>query len=254
VSNASTGLLSYQGYLTDTSGEPLHGDVDITFRLYSASSGGMALWTEAHTGQNAVPVTDGLFNVMLGSLTPIPDDVWSSGARYLGIQIGDDAEMTPRETIGSVPAALTVPDKAITTEKLAGDIMPVFSASTTETYWTSPQCDGVYSPVSGLEVDFTIDDQRTLSIDFTGLGRNTDAAGNIYTAIFVDGKSIKTLAGRTLVGGCRNSNADAGRWCTLANSATQVVEPGNHTIEIKAQCDGGEAQVYGGWMKVILLP
>jgi hypothetical protein len=119
ASNASTGLLSYQGYLTDAGGEPLHGEVDVTFRLYSVPTEGTALWTEAHTGENAVPVTDGLFNVMLGSLTPIPDDVWSSGARYLGIQIGDDAEMTPRETIGSVPAALTVPDRVIGNEKLA---------------------------------------------------------------------------------------------------------------------------------------
>jgi hypothetical protein len=47
ASNASTGLLSYQGYLTDASGEPLHGDVDITFRLYSTPSGGIPLWTKA---------------------------------------------------------------------------------------------------------------------------------------------------------------------------------------------------------------
>jgi hypothetical protein len=119
ASNASTGLLSYQGYLTDASGEPLHGDVDITFRLYGTPSGGTALWTEAHTGANAVPVEDGLFNVMLGSLNPIPNDVWSSGARYLSLQVGDDAEMAPRETIGSVPTALTVPNGSITENKIA---------------------------------------------------------------------------------------------------------------------------------------
>ena len=71
ASQVNTGLLSYQGYLTDASSEPLTGDVDITFRLYDAPSGGAALWTEAHTNANAVPVDDGLFNVMLGSLTPI---------------------------------------------------------------------------------------------------------------------------------------------------------------------------------------
>jgi hypothetical protein len=40
--------------------------------------------------------------------------VWSSGASYLGIQVGNDAEMSPREAIGNVPTALTVPDGAIT--------------------------------------------------------------------------------------------------------------------------------------------
>lgn len=116
--SASTGLLSYQGYLTNATGEPLHGDRDITFRLYNVSTGGTALWAEAHAGVNAVPVEDGLFNVMLGSLTPIPNDVWSSGARYLGIQVAGDAEMSPREVVGSVPLAMTVPDGAITREKL----------------------------------------------------------------------------------------------------------------------------------------
>jgi hypothetical protein len=254
ASGVNTGMLSYQGYLTDASGEPLTGDVDITFRLYDAPSGGAALWTEAHTGDNAVPVEDGLFNVMLGSLTPISSTVWSSGASYLGVQVGDDAEMSPREVVGNVPTALTVPDGAITVEKFTEDTIPVFSASTTEEYWTSPQCDGSYRLIPGLEVDFTIDNQRTLSIDFTGLGRNSDVDGNIYTAVFVNGSSMKTSAGRALVGGCRNSDIDSGEWCTLANSAAQVLEPGNYTVEIKAQCNSGEAQVYTGWMKVILFP
>ena len=118
ASQVNTGMLSYQGYLTDASDEPLTGDVDITFRLYDAPSGGAALWTEAHTNANAVPVDDGLFNVMLGSLTPISSTVWSSGASYLGVQVGDDAEMSPREAIGNVPTALTVPDGAITREKI----------------------------------------------------------------------------------------------------------------------------------------
>ena len=254
ASQVNTGMLSYQGYLTDASSEPLTGDVDITFRLYDAPSGGAALWTEAHTNANAVPVDDGLFNVMLGSLTPISSTVWSSGASYLCVQVGDDAEMASREVVGNVPTALTVPNGAITVENLAEDAIPVFSASTTEEYWTSPQCDSSYRLIPGLEVNFTIDNQRTLSIDFTGLGRNSDADGNIYTAVFVNGSSMKTSAGRALVGGCRNSDTDGGEWCTLANSATQVLEPGNYTVEIRAQCNSGEAQVYTGWMKVILFP
>ena len=116
---ATTGLLSYQGYLTDAGGTPLDGEVGITFRLYSAPTGGSALWSETHTGGNAVPVSDGLFNVMLGSLTPIPSNVWASGAAYLGVQVGDDSEMTPREVVGNVPTALGVSDGAITSNMLA---------------------------------------------------------------------------------------------------------------------------------------
>ena len=43
----------------------------MSLRLYAASTGGTPLWTEQWTGSNGVKVSDGLFNVMLGSLTPI---------------------------------------------------------------------------------------------------------------------------------------------------------------------------------------
>ena len=135
ASQVNTGLLSYQGYLTDASGEPLSGDVDITFRLYDAPSGGAALWTEAHTNANAVPVEDGLFNVMLGSLTPISSTVWSSGASYLGVQVGNDAEMAPREVVGNVPTALTVPDGAITMDKLGEQPYYFHGAFATPSEW-----------------------------------------------------------------------------------------------------------------------
>ena len=47
----------------------------MTFRLYSAASGGTPLWEETWTGPNSVQVSDGLFNVMLGSLSAIPQAV-----------------------------------------------------------------------------------------------------------------------------------------------------------------------------------
>ncbi len=99
------GVVSYQGTLTDASGKPLNGTINMTFRLYAAPTGGTAVWTEAHTGANAVPVSNGLFNVLLGSLTPIPSEVWSNATLYLGVQVGSDAEMTPRELVGGVPVA-----------------------------------------------------------------------------------------------------------------------------------------------------
>jgi hypothetical protein len=40
---------------------------------------------------------------MLGSLNPIPDSVWDEAELYLGIQMGAEAEMTPREVINLLP-------------------------------------------------------------------------------------------------------------------------------------------------------
>jgi len=105
------------------------------FRLYNSSGAGATpLWEEQWTGPNSVKVRDGLFNVMLGSLTPIPQSVLTgNNTLWLGITVGSDDEMTPRVQLGSVPFAVqanTVPNDSITTEKIvdgtiqAGDLAP----------------------------------------------------------------------------------------------------------------------------------
>ena len=125
-SAASTGTIAYQGRLADSSGTPLTQTLAMSFRLYSAVTGGTPLWTEQWTGSNGVKVSDGLFNVMLGSLTPIPQAVITGNANlFLGITVGTDDEMTPRVQLGSVPfavQALSVPDGSITAAKLAADV------------------------------------------------------------------------------------------------------------------------------------
>lgn len=125
-SAVSTGTIAYQGRLADSSGNPLTQTLNMSFRLYKAASGGAPLWTEQWTGSNGVQVSDGLFNVMLGSLTPIPQSVITDNSTlFLGITVGTDDEMSPRVQLGSVPfamQALTVPDGSITAAKLAGDV------------------------------------------------------------------------------------------------------------------------------------
>ncbi|MBK9231638.1 MAG: hypothetical protein IPO15_12520 [Anaerolineae bacterium] len=119
----STNTIAYQGRLADAGGSPLTGTYSIIFRLYNAASGGAPLWEEQWTGQNGVQVSDGLFNVMLGSLTPIPQAVVTgNNTLWLGITVGTDDEMAPRVQLGSVPfavQALTVPDGSVTTGKIA---------------------------------------------------------------------------------------------------------------------------------------
>jgi hypothetical protein len=63
-------LLNYQGRLTDPSGNPKNGTFSMQFAVFDAESGGNQLptgspWSET---QN-VSVTNGVFNVLLGSVT-----------------------------------------------------------------------------------------------------------------------------------------------------------------------------------------
>ena len=116
----STTTISYQGRLADSSGDPVTtSGVGMQFRLYNTDTGGSSLWEEPHT---AVPVEDGLFHVLLGSTNPIPVSLLANNSTlWLGITVGSDSEMSPREQIASVPYAMiasTVPDESITTAKL----------------------------------------------------------------------------------------------------------------------------------------
>ncbi len=127
---ASTGTIAYQGRLADASGKPLTGTYSMIFRLYTGATGGTPLWSEPWTGSNGVKVSDGLFNVMLGSLTPMPQSVIAGRSQlFLGITVGTDDEMQPRVQLGSVPfavQALTVPDGSITQAKLASNVTGAF--------------------------------------------------------------------------------------------------------------------------------
>jgi len=116
----SATTVNYQGRLADSDGAPLDGSYGMSFALYDALSGGGMVWgPENYT---AVPVSEGLFSVGLGSLTGggIPTSVWD-GDRYLEITVGGET-LSPRELIRSVPIAgmaLTVPDGAIGTAQIA---------------------------------------------------------------------------------------------------------------------------------------
>lgn len=56
--------MNYQGRLTSSRGGPIDGNRTMTFRLFQSETGGSAIWSESHSN---VPVTNGLFNVVLGS-------------------------------------------------------------------------------------------------------------------------------------------------------------------------------------------
>jgi len=118
----SPSTISYQGTLSTAGGTAVNASVGLIFRLYNVQSGGSALWTETHTG---VPVANGLFNVLLGSITPISSSVWDNSTVFLGVQVeGDSAELSPREMVSAVPMAmmttnLTIPDGNITTAKIS---------------------------------------------------------------------------------------------------------------------------------------
>jgi hypothetical protein len=94
--------LTEQGRLFDNSGNPLNATVSLTFSIYAGAAGGTAVWTET---QPSVPLDQGYFAVELGSVTPIPEEVWTGAVLYVGVAVNADPEMTPRQPTYSVPYA-----------------------------------------------------------------------------------------------------------------------------------------------------
>jgi len=105
--------INYQGKLTNPSNTAVaDGQYNIEFKLYTTPTGGAPLWTETLIGANKVPLTNGLFSVMLGSTSPLTGIDFNQ-TLYLGVNIGGtgspiwDGEMAPRKILGAVPAAFT---------------------------------------------------------------------------------------------------------------------------------------------------
>lgn len=113
ASAAVPSFLTEQGRLLDASGSPATGTVSITFAVYDSLAGGTALWTETQS----ISLDDGYFSARLGESTPVPSTVFGGATRYLGVKVGSDAEMVPRQTLGSVPYALL-------SNNAVGDITP----------------------------------------------------------------------------------------------------------------------------------
>ena len=95
-------MINYQGVLTDPDGCPEDGDYSIGFSIWNYPSNGDSLWGEAHS---PVSVTQGNFNVLLGSSNPIPDYLFLNDSLWLQIEVNGEV-MEPRQRIASVGYAL----------------------------------------------------------------------------------------------------------------------------------------------------
>ncbi|MEZ4332530.1 MAG: hypothetical protein R3F35_12285 [Myxococcota bacterium] len=97
------GQVSFQGLLLDAGGQPVTGNVDLAFALFADASGGTPLWSESHP---ATAVIDGVYDVALGSTTPLTPAVLAGTTRHLEVTV-DGETLTPRRPLLAVPYALT---------------------------------------------------------------------------------------------------------------------------------------------------
>lgn len=103
--------MNYQGLLLDDQGNPVEGTHDLLFtiyqhRLYPIPGDWIAVYSETH----AVDLDRGLFNVALGSQTPLDPGIFDGivfwgGDLVVGVAVDGGAEMSPRAPLLTSPYA-----------------------------------------------------------------------------------------------------------------------------------------------------
>jgi site-specific recombinase XerD len=98
-------ILSFQGRLADNNDTPITAKTNLRFGIYNSqtASGSAMLWQEV---DSVTPDENGIFSVTLGSGTPIPQSLFGQNAAlFIGISVGTDAELVPRQQIATVAYA-----------------------------------------------------------------------------------------------------------------------------------------------------
>jgi len=110
-----------QGRLTDRSGNPISGTLNITVSIYATASGGTPLCTRS----GALSVSNGLFSTYI----PCSSSAIDGRQLYLGVRVGSDDEMN-RQEIYPVPYAFSLRPGALISDTTSGTPLNVYNHGT----------------------------------------------------------------------------------------------------------------------------
>lgn len=127
ASAAAPQLINYQALLKNNLGQPLDTTVEVVFTVYNHPTANNILWSETYP---AMSIADGNLSVLLGSIATMPDSLFKGTDCYLGIKVGADPEITPRNRLASVPYAFRL--ESVDGAK-AGDLSGALSIIVDET-------------------------------------------------------------------------------------------------------------------------
>ncbi len=116
-------IISYQGILTSSDGKAItDGTHSIQVTLYADPAGNEVIWQDTYD----VATLNGVFNLLIGNgQSPLPSTTLMSRLLWVGTRVNGQDEMRPLTPLTASPYALTLPNQAITTEKIAdGAITP----------------------------------------------------------------------------------------------------------------------------------
>ncbi|MFB6264738.1 MAG: hypothetical protein ABEL76_14105, partial [Bradymonadaceae bacterium] len=122
-------------YLTDSEGVPVDGETQVRLSLYAEKDSPSALHVETQT----VQADGGVISTHLGKNKELDLSIFRNNATlYLGLAVGDGAEMDPRLRIGTAPYA-AVAGRAANADKLRGKTPDDFAPADFQPSWDDVQ-------------------------------------------------------------------------------------------------------------------
>jgi hypothetical protein len=114
------GLVNYKGLLTDPSGGPVAGPVDVTFTLWDAETGGNQLGAGFSDTDSVTPNADGIYDTLIGDDGGplIPGTVFKNDSVWLNVNVGGE-DLAPCTRLTPVGTALHA--GSADTATMAGD-------------------------------------------------------------------------------------------------------------------------------------
>jgi len=226
VSAAVPRLLTVQGRLKE-SGAAVSGSYDMTFYIYNVETAGTPLYTEAHTGANAVSISAGFFSTRLGEIVTL--DLPFKEQYWLGLKVESDAEMTPRIKLTNSSYAFVARDLNV------GANLNIDSGTLYVDIASNEVGIGTTSPGAKLDVEgeVYIDDKLTVRYDAESESGTIERLGgefkidsgsgaNLYLyqqgGVKIRVKNTTTEHFNSLVGGVNNSydlGSTGGKWKDL---------------------------------------
>ncbi|MDZ7611399.1 MAG: hypothetical protein U5L10_01425 [Candidatus Moranbacteria bacterium] len=249
---ANAAGIDFSMYVTEGINEPVRGDHQVRFAIYSAdrteldpypsnTDAAQRVWQETQTAN----LNYGLLKTTLGKNNPFPSDLdFQENTYYLGIRIGNDAELVPRKQLSPNPMAYSAVESQTSQNAQAlqnrtigeeeDNIMLLGPGGEIEEQYLSNE-------ISFLGQEIDISDQTNLETEGSLLSLQGDtlsvAAGTLIDGRFCTYNSENGLVCDTSINSVMDATTTGTTGTTASNSGLEATDEG---MRLLGGCSSGQ--------------